>query len=200
MEEKKQEIIESSKNFDLMNFFSNESDFRNGVLVITNDQYILCDTLNNGASLHSETQSIIQQIIKNVDMKRYDSAMPEAKKNLEIANEYGFNDIIGTLMNFGGETIFSLDIPENMTQSKLELLNIFNEKYNHILKQLSDYYKKPFIGYRKKTLANDLEFYETDDFNDVVEFAKTMLKSEVDEIRDNEILGVSLEEANKKHI
>ena len=97
----KQELIENIKQFNIENYYSEDTTGINensAVLIITDNQFILTKSSNDGKEVHATTFSDIYQIIYDINDLNL-SNMNKMTKTIRINTQYGKENITARMLN-----------------------------------------------------------------------------------------------------
>lgn len=171
----KQELIENIKQFNIENYYSEDTTGINensAVLIITDNQFILTKSSNDGKEVHATTFSDIYQIIYDINDPNL-SNMNKMTKTIRINTQYGKENITARMLNENNQKLFLLHIPEYISRNQYQLLEYFNELYGNILSMLTLEEKQPFIGIENTPVIPIANFEE------VIEYASARVNDSI---------------------
>ena len=171
----KQELIENIKQFNIENYYSEDTTGINensAVLIITDNQFILTKSSNDGKEVHATTFSDIYQIIYDINDLNL-SNMNKMTKTIRINTQYGKENITARMLNENNQKLFLLHIPEYISRNQYQLLEYFNELYGNILSMLTLEEKQPFIGIENTPVIPIANFEE------VIEYASARVNDSI---------------------
>lgn len=171
----KQELIENIKQFNIENYYSEDTTGINensAVLIITDNQFILTKSSNDGKEVHAITFSDIYQIIYDINDLNL-SNMNKMTKTIRINTQYGKENITARMLNENNQKLFLLHFPEYISRNQYQLLEYFNELYGNILSMLTLEEKQPFIGIENTPVIPIANFEE------VIEYASARVSDSI---------------------
>ena len=144
----KQELIENISKFSVEEYYSEDTlgiVDNSAVLIITDNQFILTKTSNDGKEVHATTFSDIYQIIYDINDSDF-SKMNKMMKTVKINSQYGKENIIARMINENNQKLFLFHFPKNISRNQYQLLEKFNELYGDILNKLTLVQGESFVG------------------------------------------------------